>query len=180
MPYTADPYDDTKPTGATLALYLDEEVRAAKGALIDHRSRIVALEDTEATTLVAGIVRLATNAEFNAGTDALHPITTAQLALKIAADTSGTQYKAVLGGTLSLRFGTITLRNTGVADTPVVFDDPFTGSIKGVLLSRKATASGVEGTDLLYMSESVSGFTITHQPIGSTITMSWCAFGTEV
>lgn len=180
MPYTADPYDDTKPTGATLALYLDEEMRAAKGALIDHRDRIVELEDTEATTLVAGIVRLATNAELNAGTDALHPITPAQLALKLAADTTGAQYKVTLGGTLSLRFGTTNLRTTGAADTPVVFDEPFTGSIKGVLLSRKATASGQEGTDLMYREETVNGFTITHAGIGTTWTMSWLAFGTDV
>ena len=61
-----------------------------------------------------------------------------------------------------------------------MFDDPFTGSIKGVLLSRKSNASGVEGTDLLYREETVNGFTITHAGIGTTWTMSWVAFGTDV
>lgn len=77
MPYTADPYDDTKPTGATLALYLDEEMRATKGVLKDHRDRIVALEDTPASTTVAGIVELATPTETVAGTDDARAVTSA-------------------------------------------------------------------------------------------------------
>lgn len=85
MPYTADPYDDTKPTGATLALYLDEEIRAAKGKLIDHRDRIVALEDTPASTTVAGLVELATSVETVAGTDAERAVTSAGVAAALAA-----------------------------------------------------------------------------------------------
>ena len=179
MPYTADPYDDTKPTGATLALYLDEEIRAAKGVLKDHRTRVAALEDTEASTTVAGIVRLATNPELLAGDDALHPITSAQLAMMLAADVSGAQYKVVLGKTLSLRMGTLNVR-TSIADTPVVFTEPFTGAFGGVVFTRKATASGQEGTALLYNNESVNGFTMTHSAIGVTWQMCWLAWGTEL
>lgn len=180
MPYTADPYNDALPNGATLAMNLDEEVRAVKGALIDHKARIIAVETNEATTLAVGRVRLATNAEFLARTDATHPITAAQLAMVLEAIADTAQYKVVLGGELSLRFGTTVLRNTGVADTPVVFDVPFTGSIKGILLTRKATASGQEGTDLLYREETVNGFTITHAGLYTAFTISWAAFGVEV
>lgn len=76
MPYAADAYDDTQPTGATLAQNLDEEVRAVKGALIDHRERIEALEDTPASEAEAGIVRLATEAQTVTGASealAAHP-----------------------------------------------------------------------------------------------------------
>lgn len=68
MPYAADAYDDTQPTGATLAQYTDEELRAIKGVLIDHRDRIVAIEDTPASESEAGIVRLATEAQTVTGT----------------------------------------------------------------------------------------------------------------
>ena len=85
MPYTADPYDDTKPTGATLALYLDEEIRAAKGVLKDHRTRIVAVETTVATETVTGRVELASAAETVAGTDAERAVTSAGVAAALAA-----------------------------------------------------------------------------------------------
>lgn len=178
MPYTADPYDDTKPTGATLALYLDEEMRAAKGKLINHRDRLVALEDTEASTLVVGRVRLATNAELNAGVDALHPITTAQLFSVLADDVSGAQYKVILGKNLSLRFG-FTQLSSGV-DTTVTFTEPFTGTIKGVLMSRRAISAGQEGNAVLYRNETVGGFTMTHNFGAGAYSMFWAAVGTEV
>lgn len=178
MPYTADPYDDTKPTGATLALYLDEELRAMKGAAIDQRNRVVALEDTEASDTVTGIVRLATASEFAAGVDALHPITTAQLFSVLADDVSGAQYKVILGKSLSLRFG-LTQLSAGV-DTAVTFTEPFTGTIKGVLMSRRAIASGQEGNAVLYRNETVGGFTITHNGGASAYSVFWAAVGTEV
>lgn len=121
MPYTADPYDDTKPTGATLALYLDEEMRAAKGKLIDHRDRIVAVETTVATETVTGRVELASAAETVTGTDGTRA--THSAGVKAAMDA---RINAVAAFTCTIAPGAVLTKTadllTNVAVSGAVFD----------------------------------------------------------
>jgi hypothetical protein len=121
MPYTADPYDDTTPTGATLALYLDEEIRAAKGALIDHRTRIVAVETTVATETVTGRVELASAAETVTGTDGTRA--THSAGVKAAMDA---RINAVAAFTCTIAPGAVLTKTadlrTNVALSGAVFD----------------------------------------------------------
>jgi len=45
MPYTANAYDDTTPTGSTRAEFLDEELRAIKTKLVTHRDSLASQDD---------------------------------------------------------------------------------------------------------------------------------------
>lgn len=172
MAYIADAYDDTQPTGATLAMYIDEELRAAKGALIDHRDRIAELENSEGTELVRGLMRLATDAEFSDANGA-HPATPEQILAHVNSAV-GVQVSFNIGA-VHFRIGTTALAAT--QDTPIVFDEAFTTSMLGVWFSRKALISGAEGVSLLYRAESRTGFTITHHAPGTPYEICWIAAG---
>lgn len=127
----------------------------------------------DATTLVKGIVELATSSEAMAGTDTTRAVTSSGLASSKNLVNPG--FMGFPGG-FKVCFGTATFNSTGIAN--ITFNSPFTSSCLGIVANRNnATITTLEAVG--FGSISVSGATAYNgQASGSSgVSFSYMAWG---